>query len=251
MDNIKKSQKIMLFLFVIMVIIIVGVYLFSPVDQPASAQSSKVDPRVTRLTKIIQLLDERINKSTSYEVLQANKLRRDYFAWQATELAKPTIEPTVLMNAKQTGIANATNIARNTTPLPTETREIGLFSGVGFVRGLSEEARLSQTYFIGIRDGEYITVIVGNMRDDPSQGAIYIFSLKAKGWEKFLLPEKVDTLRIISGDGSELELSDDVGKIFSFNLNTESFMNGLGTPIPSITPSPIDTGAFGTSYPEP
>jgi hypothetical protein len=196
-------------------------------------------------------LDEIINKSTSDEERQANKQRRDYFAGKATELAKPTIDRTVLLNAKHTGIANATNTAKYITLLPTVTRETGLFSGVGFVKGLSEEARLSKNYYIGIRDGEYITVIVGNMRDDPSQGVIYIFSPKAKGWKKFILPEKVGILHIISGDGSDLKISDDVGKVFSFNLTTESFINNLGIPITTTTPSPTDTGVFGTTYPEP
>jgi len=162
---------------------------------------------------------------------------------------KPTIDQTVLMIAKQTGIANATNIAGNITPLPTNTRETGLFPGVGYVKGISEEARLSQTYYIGIQDGEYITVIVGNMRNDPSQGAVYIFSPKANGWKKFLLPEKVNTVQIDSGDGSELKISDGAGNVFSFNLITNSFMNSLGTPISTITPSPTNLVGLGTPYP--
>jgi hypothetical protein len=119
------------------------------------------------------------------------------------------------------------------------------------VKGISEEARLSQTYYIGICDGEYITVIVGNMRNDSSQGAVYIFSPKAKGWEKFLLPEKVNTLQIVTGEWPELMIPDGAGKVFSFNLITNSFRNSLGTPLPTITPSPTNMVGSGTPYPLP
>lgn len=209
----KKSKKAALLLIPALAIILVGIYLLSS-SQPTS---SPPDPRVTRLTRIIQLLDERINQSTSAEARQANTQRRDYFAWQATELAQPTTDALILMQEKQTAIVKATETASQATPLPAATRETGLFSGAGFVRGLSEEAKLSPNYYIASRDGEYITVTVGNLRADPSQGAVYIFSPRANEWEKYRVPEKVGELSIISGDGSELKISGDAGKVFSFN----------------------------------
>lgn len=247
----KTIRKILPVFFMILGNLAGGSFLFSLFDPLNSLNSTAIDPRVIKLSNIIQILNERIKGSLSDDERIANTQRRDYFAGQATKLAMPTINPTVLMNAKETGIAEATKAVRTSTQYPTETRATGLFLGVGYVKGLSEEAKLSKTYLIGNRNGEYITVLVGNLRDDLSQGVIYIYSPMEKGWEKFLCPGEVGALQLIGEIGSELKISDDSGKIISFNIQTESYGNVLGTPIPTILPSPTEMDEIGTPYPEP
>ncbi|MEW5872837.1 MAG: hypothetical protein AB1894_26495 [Chloroflexota bacterium] len=151
--------------------------------------------------------------------------RAGYSEWHATQAARPGENPTQVFSLKQTLAAQATAQAFASTPLPTATRPTGFYRDVDYVRYLEREAYIYEWLWTGKIGGSYTTVYTGYLRNDPSQGVVYVLPENVGSRLKFLSPQKLGAITIIDYKGNLLVLATDQGYTLYFDVSARQFVN--------------------------
>jgi hypothetical protein len=236
---------------IIILLAIIGlVALAIPIRQLVLAQNaSDANDRGRRLSRIIAHLDNLLsNPALSEDSRDSIELRRQYFEWQATQAAKPSPNSEQLVSQKRTLAAGATGQALYTTPLPTSSRPVGILKGPDTIRHLAREARISDIFWVGKIGGSYIVVYTGSIRNDPSQGVVYVFPENVGSWLKFLTPAKVGSIKVVNYRNNRLILASDQGDTLYFDVAARRFANTIDD---LLTPAPLPTATTVPPYPGP
>lgn len=235
-----KPKKLSQTLFIAIILVLIAFIVIAlPLRQIVLAEGKPDDNPSTRISKIINQLNELLaNKTLSEDSRKSIELRKQYYEWQANRLVEKTENPELVIAQKQTMAAEATQDYILTTPMPTSSRPIGIMRGIDYVRYLEKEAALSEIYWVGKIKDVYVIVYTGVLRNDQTQGVVFVFPENNGSWLKFLTPDKQGSITITSFEGNRLALLSDQGETFFFDIGTLKFTNSSGDILLTVTNTP-------------
>lgn len=233
----KKPTKITPIIIIVAIIALIAIAL--PIRQIVLAEGKPGNDLSSRISNIINHLNELLsNKTLPEESRESIELRKRYFEWQATQLVEKTEDPELVIAQKQTLAVEATKEYLSSTPKPTSSRPVGIMKGIDYVRSLEKEAALSEIFWVGKIEDAYVIVYTGVLRNDPTQGVVFIFPENVGSWLKFLTPDKVGSITISDFEGNRLMLMSDKGNTVFFDVTTQEFSNSLGEILSTVTNTP-------------
>lgn len=168
-------------------------------------------------------------------VLQAN---RDPLA-VATASVEITPEASLSETLSPDYIATR-EILKTQFPEITAVRPTGIFdAGAEFFH----EGYRMQNAWQNQVNGFWASVVAGARQSDPEQGVIFTAweFPNAAIWQFMNTPTKAGSVKISSEENYRLTLEATDGTIFYFDIPSQSFVNSLTEPIPTITPPPTYT----------
>jgi hypothetical protein len=140
-------------------------------------------------------------------------------------------------------------------PMPTSTRlpKIplqGTPAGSGVIvldyASTSSDIRrivaLNLSHWVQEKGEDYVTVYVGTLIADRSQGVVYVIrSDNGIPWDKWYeTPSKAGGLNIMGAQGDTLILRSNNGTTFYFDVASEKFLSSLSDTAPTVTPFPTN-----------